>query len=101
MGCVPCTFNIIELLPIKKKKLFVQAVVWFLARWSLTYLMHPKEIREGNCDSGHGQAHQLQSREVLLSFFGEHNQGKIVLDIVVRVSITTLMSYPGEKDLQV
>ncbi|KAE8009944.1 hypothetical protein FH972_006349 [Carpinus fangiana] len=79
----------------------MEAVVWFLARWSLTYLMHPKEIREGNCDSGHGQAHQLRSREVLLSFFGENNQGKLVLDIVVRVSITTLMSYPGEKDLQV
>jgi hypothetical protein len=82
----------------------VQAVVWFLSRWSLTYLMHPKEIREGTCDSGHGQAHQLQSlqsRKVLLSFFGEHNQGKLVLDIVIRVSITTLMSYPGEKDLQV
>ncbi|XP_062143497.1 uncharacterized protein LOC133851185 isoform X2 [Alnus glutinosa] len=82
----------------------MEAVVWFLSRWSLTYLMHPKEIREGTCDSGHGQAHQLQSlqsRKVLLSFFGEHNQGKLVLDIVIRVSITTLMSYPGEKDLQV
>ncbi|GMY20514.1 exportin-4 isoform X2 [Fagus crenata] len=76
----------------------LEAVIWFFARWSHTYLMHPEEIREV-----HGQDHQLQSlqsRKGLHSFFREHNQGKLVLDIIVRVSITTLMSYPGEKDLQ-
>lgn len=64
--------------------------------------MHPEEIREGN--SGHDQDHQLrllQTRKGLLNFFGERNQGRLVLDIIVRISITTLMSYPGEKDLQV
>lgn len=68
---------------------FVQAVIWFLARWSCTYLMPPEENRE------------LNSRKVLLGFFGQHNQGKLVLDIIVRISMTALVSYPGEKDLQV
>lgn len=61
--------------------------------------MNPEEVRET-----HSQDHQLESqhlRKGLHSFFREHNQGKLVLDIIVRVSITTLLSYPGEKDLQV
>lgn len=41
------------------------------------------------------------SSKAWLTFFGEHNQGKLVLDIVVRISKATLVSYPGEKDLQV
>lgn len=68
---------------------FMQAVIWFLARWSCTYLMSPEGNRESN------------SKNVLLGFFGQHNQGKFVLDIIVRISLTTLASYPGEKDLQV
>lgn len=82
----------------------MQAIVWFLARWSQTYLMPFEEIRDGYSNFGHDYEHQLQSllsRKALLSFFGEHNQGKLVLDIIVRVAITTLVSYPGEKDLQV
>lgn len=67
----------------------MQAVIWFIARWSCTYLMSREENRERN------------SRNILLKFFGEHNQGKFVLDIIVRISLTALMSYPGEKDLQV
>ncbi|CAN0830600.1 xpo4 [Linum grandiflorum] len=71
----------------------MEAVIWFLARWSCTYLLS-EEI-------GESDLHLLQnSRKTLLSFFGEYNQGKIVLDIIVRVSVTTLTSYPGEKDLQ-
>ena len=61
--------------------------------------MNPEEVRET-----HSQDHQLQSQQLrkgLHSFFREHNQGKLVLDIIVRVSVTTLLSYPGEKDLQV
>ncbi|KAK7827203.1 exportin-4 [Quercus suber] len=76
----------------------LEAVIWFFARWSRTYLMNPEEVRET-----HSQDHQLQSQQLrkgLHSFFREHNQGKLVLDIIVRVSITTLLSYPGEKDLQ-
>ncbi|KAJ8760582.1 hypothetical protein K2173_015249 [Erythroxylum novogranatense] len=80
----------------------LEAVIWFLARWSHTYLM-AEEFGDINFCSGQGheaQFRQLQSRKALLSFFGEHNQGKVVLDIIVRISVTTLMSYPGEKDLQ-
>lgn len=42
-----------------------------------------------------------QSRKALLSFSAEYTQGKNLLDIIVRVSLTTLISYAGEKDLQV
>ncbi|KAJ9185793.1 hypothetical protein P3X46_005384 [Hevea brasiliensis] len=80
----------------------MEAVIWFLARWSRTYLM-PEEFRDRNFNSGHDheyQFRQLHSRKALLSFFGEHNQGKLVLDTIVRISVTTLLSYPGEKDLQ-
>ncbi|XP_048236240.1 exportin-4 isoform X1 [Ricinus communis] len=80
----------------------MEAVIWFLARWSCTYLM-PEEFRDSNINAGHDneyQFRQLQSRKALLSFFGEHNQGKPVLDTIVRISVTTLLSYPGEKDLQ-
>lgn len=41
------------------------------------------------------------SRKVLANFFGLHNQGKLVLDIIIHISLTALVSYPGEKDLQV
>lgn len=77
----------------------MQSIVWFLARWSSTYLMSSDGIGEKILDSGHHYEHS--SKKVLLSFFGEHNQGRIVLDIIVRISLITLTSYPGEKDLQV
>ncbi|CAA0817180.1 Unknown protein, partial [Striga hermonthica] len=74
----------------------MEAVVWFLARWSSTYLM-PLE-RSG--ENGSGLENRKHSANSLLSFFGEENQGKVVLDIIIRISLTTLLSYPGEKDLQ-
>ncbi|KAL6142910.1 hypothetical protein ACLB2K_061185 [Fragaria x ananassa] len=64
----------------------MEAVIWFLARWSCTYLMSPEESRD--------------STTVLLKFFGQQGQGKLVLDIIVRISLTALVSYPGEKYLQ-
>ncbi|KAK2419303.1 exportin-4 protein [Trifolium repens] len=76
----------------------MESIVWFLARWSSTYLMSSDEIGEKIVDSGHHYEHS--SKKVLLSFFGEHNQGRIVLDIIARISLITLTSYPGEKDLQ-
>ncbi|GAV82986.1 LOW QUALITY PROTEIN: JmjC domain-containing protein/JmjN domain-containing protein/zf-C5HC2 domain-containing protein/FYRN domain-containing protein/FYRC domain-containing protein/CRM1_C domain-containing protein [Cephalotus follicularis] len=82
----------------------MEAVIWFLARWSNTYLMAFEEVIDNNYNSGRDYENQLQSRnsiKALHSFFGEYNQGKLVLDIVVRVSMTTLISYPGENDLQV
>nr|KJB26593.1 hypothetical protein B456_004G249100 [Gossypium raimondii] len=77
----------------------MEAVIWFLARWSHTYLM---PLEEANCLSNDYQKqHQsINSRKALLNFFGEHNQGQVVLNIIVRISAMTLMSYPGEKDLQ-
>lgn len=76
----------------------MEAVIWFLARWSRTYLLS-EEIRDSTLNSGY-QQQQQHSRKALLSFFGETYQGKFVLDIIVRISVTTLLSYPGEKDLQ-
>ncbi|XVF06407.1 hypothetical protein REPUB_Repub06bG0046100 [Reevesia pubescens] len=77
----------------------MEAVIWFLARWSHTYLM---TLEEANCLSHdyQQQPQSIHSKKALLSFFGEHNQGQIVLGIIVNISIMTLMSYPGEKDLQ-
>lgn len=54
-----------------------------------------------DCNLGSNQLQSLPSRACLFTFFNEHNQGKFVLDIIVRISLTSLMSYPGEKDLQV
>ncbi|KAL6501830.1 hypothetical protein OROGR_026963 [Orobanche gracilis] len=65
----------------------MEAVVWFLARWMSTYLM----IHEEN-----GEKH---SNSALISLYGENNQGKAVLDIIIRISSSTFISYPGEKDL--
>ena len=82
----------------------MQAIVWFLARWSQTYLMPLEEARDSYSNLGHDYRDQLQSsqsRKALLGFFGENSQGKPVLDIIVRIAVTTLVSYPGEKDLQV
>lgn len=76
----------------------MEAVIWFLARWSRTYLLS-EEIRDSTLNSGY-QQQQQHSRKALLSFFGATYQGKFVLDIIVRISVTTLLSYPGEKDLQ-
>lgn len=63
-----------------------------------------EDIRDSYSNFGHDSGRQLESlhsRNALLSFFGEHNQGKPVLDLIVRIALTTLVSYPGEKDLQV
>lgn len=78
---------------------YMQSIIWFLARWSRTYLMSSDGIGEKILDSGHH--HEHSSKKALLCFFGEHNQGKLVLDIIVRISFIALTSYPGEKDLQV
>eukprot|EP00256_Glycine_max_P068177 XP_025982772.1 exportin-4 isoform X2 [Glycine max] len=76
----------------------MESIIWFLARWSRTYLMSSDGIGEKILDSGHH--HEHSSKKALLCFFGEHNQGKLVLDIIVRISFIALTSYLGEKDLQ-
>lgn len=81
-----------------------QAVIWFLARWSATYLMPPKDSQGNNStveEHKEAQLHLQNSKKMLFQVFGEHNQGKVVLDIIVNIAMTTLVSYPGEKDLQV
>lgn len=80
----------------------MEAIIWFLARWVDTYLM-PLDATKGQINAPgheHGQpdGHKF-SKKVLLSFAGEHNQGVLVLDTVVRISVTTLNSYPGENEL--
>ncbi|KAK3029300.1 hypothetical protein RJ639_040136 [Escallonia herrerae] len=46
-------------------------------------------------------AEQSLDPEMRASFFGPRlMEGKAMLDIIVRISTTTLVSYPGEKDLQ-
>ncbi|CAL0301805.1 unnamed protein product [Lupinus luteus] len=76
----------------------MESIIWFLARWSRTYLMSSDGIGDKILDSSHHLEHN--SKKALLGFFGEHNQGKLVLDIIVRVSLVSLKSYPGEKDLK-
>ncbi|XP_057961919.1 uncharacterized protein LOC131153553 isoform X2 [Malania oleifera] len=81
----------------------MEAIVWFLARWSRTYLMPTEESSRSNCNPSLGQDRQLPSqlsKTALLKFCGEHNQAKLVLDIIVRISMVTFIAYPGEKDLQ-
>ncbi|OVA13652.1 Importin-beta [Macleaya cordata] len=80
----------------------MEAVTWFLARWSDTYLMPLESGKGNNCNPGeHENQHGSQlSRKALFNFCGEHDRGKLVLDIIVRISMTTLTSYPGENDLQ-
>ena len=81
-----------------------QAVIWFLARWSCTYLMPAEEFGDKNSSSEIDNGPQIPSqlsKKALFRFFGEYNQGKPLLDVIVRISMAALVSYPGEKDLQV
>ncbi|KAL9165123.1 hypothetical protein ABFS82_06G150000 [Erythranthe guttata] len=81
----------------------MEAVVWFLARWSLTYLMPSEESVEHRSSYENCNDALLRSKHptnALFSFSGENDRGKIVLDIIIRISLSTLVSYPGEKDLQ-
>lgn len=66
--------------------------------------MPSKGSRENISTKEENKEALLQSdhcNETLLQVFTEHNQGKAVLEIVVRIATVTLVSYPGEKDLQV
>lgn len=81
----------------------MEAVIWFLARWVDTYLM-PLDATKGQIKppyNEHGQANGSQlSKRILYSFAGEHNQGGLVLDVIIRICSITLTSYPGEIELQ-
>lgn len=75
--------------------------MWFLARWTSTYLMAPLRSGENKSSDGNTQLLSELSTNALLSFCGENDQGKAVLDIIIRISLSIFVSYPGEKDLQV
>eukprot|EP01018_Ginkgo_biloba_P030182 Gb_04408 [translate_table: standard] len=81
----------------------MEAVVWFLARWTDTYLMPPDAGRGPSCTPGQeGEKHQETQfgRKALLKEFGEEIQGKVVLGTLVRIANTTLTAWPGERNLQ-
>lgn len=59
----------------------------------------PPDQNKGNASSdNHNVKHH---KKVLLNFCQEDSQRKAVLDLIIHISVTTLISYPGEKDLQV
>ncbi|XP_031395904.1 exportin-4 isoform X3 [Punica granatum] len=80
----------------------MEAVIWFLSRWSPTYLMSLEETHDRNDDSLLSRGHQLpqNSRKTVANYFSEYSYGKFVLGTIVRVSIITFTSYPGENYLQ-
>lgn len=75
--------------------------MWFLARWTSTYLMPP--VKSGEYKSSYGNTQLLSelSTNSLHSFCGENDHGKAVLNIIIRISLSIFVSYPGEKNLQV
>ncbi|KAL5225000.1 hypothetical protein ABZP36_011639 [Zizania latifolia] len=81
----------------------MEAVVWFLARWIATYLV-PLDVSRGHvsrAEFDNADNHGLQhSRKVLNSFAWENNQGELVLDFVVLISMVALTTYQGENELQ-
>ncbi|XP_020678770.1 exportin-4 [Dendrobium catenatum] len=79
----------------------MEAVVWFLARWVDTYLMPVDGTKVHISSASDSLKHgPLSSKRILLNFAGEHKQGEMVLDIIARICINALTSYPGEKELQ-
>ncbi|CAN6479474.1 unnamed protein product [Victoria cruziana] len=81
----------------------MEAVIWFLSRWAATYLM-PLDSGKGHSSmlgvEGQKLHSVLPSREILMSFCGEKNDGRMVLDNIILIAITTLIYWTGEKNLQ-
>ncbi|KAE8791479.1 exportin-4 [Hordeum vulgare] len=75
----------------------MEAVIWFLARWVATYLVPLDVSREIDSVGNHGSQH---SRKLLNSFAWDNNQGELVLDFVVLMSMVALTTYQGEIELQ-
>ncbi|XP_071700961.1 uncharacterized protein [Rutidosis leptorrhynchoides] len=79
----------------------MEAIIWFLARWCGTYLMTTGKMQSYRNSMDDATSLQMEhSRSALLSFSAEYTQGKTLLDIIIRISLATLISYAGEKDLQ-
>ncbi|KAG0452958.1 hypothetical protein HPP92_025622, partial [Vanilla planifolia] len=80
----------------------MESIIWFLARWVETYLMPADSSKESTTpkDEVVNLNGSQSSKRILLNFAGEHKQGDMVLDIVTRICIAVLNSYPGENELQ-
>ncbi|KAG0452921.1 hypothetical protein HPP92_025585 [Vanilla planifolia] len=80
----------------------MESIIWFLARWVETYLMPADSSKESTTpkDEVVNLNGSQSSKRILLNFAGEHKQGDVVLDIVTRICIAVLNSYPGENELQ-
>ncbi|PKA65100.1 hypothetical protein AXF42_Ash013221 [Apostasia shenzhenica] len=80
----------------------MEAVIWFLARWTDTYLMLVDGTKVHISTPSNECLEILgteSSKKILVTFAGEHKKGEIVLDIIIRIIITALTSYPGENEL--
>lgn len=80
----------------------MEAVIWFLARWVATYLV-PLDVSRGKVSreiDNVGTNGSQHSRKLLNSFAWENNQGELVLDFVVLISMLALTTYQGENELQ-
>ncbi|CAA6673264.1 unnamed protein product [Spirodela intermedia] len=75
----------------------MEAMVWFLSRWISTYLM-PTETSKSYSSTLIGRTVD-HSKNLLLTFAGEDNEGRSLLDIFVRISLVVFTSYPGEIEL--
>ena len=75
-----------------------------MARWVATYLV-PLDVSRGLVSRGEidsiGSNGSQHSRKLLNSFAWENNQGELVLDFVVLISMLALTTYQGESELQV
>ncbi|KAL6883263.1 hypothetical protein ACP4OV_010677 [Aristida adscensionis] len=80
----------------------MEAVIWFLGRWVATYLVPLDVSRQASrtdIDSV-GTNGTQHSRKLLNTFAWENNQGELVLDFVVLISMLALTTYQGETELQ-
>ncbi|CAM6129712.1 unnamed protein product [Calypogeia fissa] len=85
----------------------MEAVVWFFGRWVDTYLM-PADAGRGPNSTPHEDEQQqigiagsqYDGRNSLVVAFGEEGGGKSVLETLVRVALTALTAWPGERTLQ-
>ncbi|KAL2619846.1 hypothetical protein R1flu_000051 [Riccia fluitans] len=87
----------------------MEAIVWFFGRWVDTYLMPADAGRgpnstpssnEGEIPGQIANPGQFDGRNSLVVAFGEKGGGKAVLEVLVRVAVTALTAWPGERTLQ-
>jgi hypothetical protein len=89
----------------------MEALVWFLARWAGTYLMRDKtgrsenglagQVRQNGANgaNGHHLVSEAEAHPALDRAFGEQSVGASTLEALLRISIVSLLEWPGEKEL--